>query len=442
MDLANSPANRRLLLIELNEFSRELLEHGASEYQLANVARLLGMAATQTRTDDQTEHRGLDPWVQWVSVHTGQPSTSHQVTHLGDTPSKLGFSQLWEVLDAKGTTSGIWGAMNATRGSASRCAFFLPDPWTFSEPAYPADLNDLLALPRYYSKNYLDVSAWRFFRDGLRLARYVLRSGALGRLLRQAPFVLGGVARNGINNAMLFSLFDLFSAALFVARKQSGQTQFNLIFMNSIAHLQHHRWGDATRLTNDMIFGLRAVDRALGWLFESCTDGEAIVVMNALSQRNIVGERPRVCYRQINPSKFLDAVGLGHAKVEQLMTNDAHVFFTSKHDRDLAASVLSGASMEGKPLFQVEPDAEDPFRLFYRVDFWDEVDPDVTAIIGGQPIRYLAHFEAIVARSGSHVATGQVFAEGIELPQSMYNHEIADHIEAYFAQGPGISIHG
>ena len=442
MERSKPPPQKRLLLVELNEFSTELLERGARDLGLANIARLLTMPATQTKTDDQVEHRGLDPWVQWVSVHTGQPSTVHGVLHLGDTPDKLGLRQLWEVLDLRGTSSGVWGAMNATRGDARLCKFFLPDPWTFSEPAYPADLNDLLALPRYYSKNYLDVSIPTFLRDGLKLARYVLRSGALGRILGQMPFVLGGVARNGINNGVLFSLFDLVSVAMFVARKRDEQPDFSLIFMNSIAHLQHHRWGDGKQRTGEMKFGLRVIDRTLGWLFASLSEGESVVVMNALSQRNIVGERPRVCYRQINPAKFLHSIGVDFSRVEQLMTNDAHVFFASAGDCKRATEVLAAASLEGKPLFHVEADSADPLRLFYQVDFWDELDATATASIGGRKVRYLEHFEAIVARSGSHVQTGKVFAEGIELPEAMYNHEMAGRIEAYFAAGPGGTAHG
>ncbi|UUZ71777.1 hypothetical protein LP415_23795 [Polaromonas sp. P1(28)-8] len=320
----------RLLLVELNEFSVDLFKRGISELRLPNIERLLAMQASSTTTDDRVEHRGLDPWVQWVSTHTGVPSSQHRIIHLGDAPSKLGLKQLWEVLSACGISSGVWGAMNATRGSAERCVFFLPDPWTFEERAYPEPLNDLLALPRYYSKNYLDVSKTEFALRTLRLVRYVLGSGGLLRIVGLAPLILGGVLRNGMNNAMLFSLFDLFSTVLFLKQRKQHRTQLSLIFLNSIAHLQHHRWEAGSRLTNDLQFGLRAIDRVLGMLFASREEGEAVVVMNALTQRNIVHEKPRICYRQINPARFLRDAGFGFDSVEQLMTNDAHVFFPNR----------------------------------------------------------------------------------------------------------------
>lgn len=442
-------ADKRLTLIELNEFSVDLLERGRAELDLPHVARLLALRAGATTTDDMVEHRGLDPWVQWVSAHTGVPSAVHGIIHLGDTPSNLGIRQVWETLSEHGVTSGVWGAMNATRNGAENCLFFLPDPWTFSEVAYPPKLNELLSLPRYYSKNYLDVSAAEFAKRTLLLAKFVLGSGALGSILAQTPLVLGGVLRNGINNALLFSLFDLFSTAMFVKYKKRYEPQLSLVFLNSIAHLQHHRWEAGEKLTGDLVFGLKVIDRVLGMLFASLAEGEAVVVMNALTQKNIVNEKPRICYRQINPSKFLSSVGIGFESVEQLMTNDAHVFFASEQDRDHAAKELERARIHNQPLFQVEPNAKDPLKLFYQVDFWDELDADVAVVVNGRDINYLDHFEAIVARTGAHVRDGNVFSDGIELPLRMYNHEIADNVLSFFgdahshrpASSRGASVH-
>ncbi|WP_233843742.1 alkaline phosphatase family protein [Dyella sp. 2HG41-7] len=424
--------SKRLTLIGLNEFSVDLLTRGAKELQLKNIDRLLSMRSATTTTDDMVEHRGLDPWVQWVSVHTGVPSSVHGIIHLGDTPSALSVSQVWETLSDAGISSGIWGAMNATREGARHCDFFLPDPWTFSEVAYPDELNDLLSLPRYYSKNYLDVSKQQFLACTGRLVKFILGSGAVLKLFKQIPFVLGGVLRNGINNALLFSLFDLFSAEFFVKYKKRYTPQFSLVFLNSIAHLQHHRW-DKDKLSKDSIFGLRAIDRVLGMIFAAREKDEAIIVMNALTQRNIVGEKPCVCYRQINPQHFLSAVGIQFRSVEQLMTNDAHVFFHSEAERDAAARALEAATLCGKPLFHVEKSSQDPNKLFYLVDFWDELDGEKLISVNDIEIKYFEHFEAIVARTGAHIRTGNVYYEGMELPDQLYNHEMAERILNYFS---------
>jgi hypothetical protein len=426
---------KRMTLIGLNEFSVDLLTQGTKELKLENVSRLLSMRSATTTTDDKVEHRGLDPWVQWVSIHTGVPSSVHGIIHLGDTPSALSANQVWETLSDAGISSGIWGAMNATREGATHCTFFLPDPWTFSEAAFPDELNDLLALPRYYSKNYLDVSKKQFLGCTLRLVKFILKSGAIGDLLKQIPLVFGGVVRNGVNNALLFSLFDLFSTAFFLKYKERHQPQFSMIFLNSIAHLQHHRWGK-DKLSKDAVFGLRVIDRVLGMLFAAQQQGDAIIIMNALTQRNIVGEKPRICYRQINPARFLAAVNIPFRNVEQLMTNDAHVFFRTDEERDTAARELEAVTICGKPLFQVEKDRTDPNKLFYQVDFWDELEGAERVMVNGVEVDYLDHFEAIVARTGAHIRSGNIYYEGLDLPTQLYNHEVAGKILGYFSINP------
>jgi hypothetical protein len=424
--------DKRLTLIELNEFSVDLLRRGVDELGLRNIERMLAMRACRTSTDDQVEHRGLDPWVQWVSAHTGVPSSEHGILHLGDTPGQLGVRQLWERLSERGWSSGIWGAMNATRADASECRFFLPDPWTFSERAYPEELNGLLQLPRYYSTNYLDVSKRQFAGGMWALFKFLLTSGALPGILRQSPLAIRSFLRVGINNALLFSLFDLFSTVAFLRYKRKYRPQLSLIFLNSIAHLQHHKWQPAAKLTPELTVGLTVIDRVLELLFAALEPGEAVVVMNALTQRNIAGEKPRICYRQISPARFLASVGIGFQSVEQLMTNDAHVFFASTAERDAAAAALAAARIHGEPLFQVETSARDPLRLFYQVDFWDELEQDVKVSVNGHEINYLDHFEAIVARTGAHVREGDALFEGIELPPQMPNHALAEHVLAYF----------
>jgi hypothetical protein len=103
---------KNILLLELNEFNRELLEAGARNSEFLNIKWLFTLNQTQTTTEDTIESDRLDPWVQWVSVHTGKPSTEHKIKHLGDIPD-LAAPQIWETLSAKGITTDVWGSLNA-----------------------------------------------------------------------------------------------------------------------------------------------------------------------------------------------------------------------------------------------------------------------------------------------------------------------------------------
>ena len=84
-----------MLLIELNEFNGDLLRSIAKAHQLKHLKEALSWNRAGTWTSDEYETGFLEPWVQWVSVHTGVPSSQHGVKNLGDVPN-LAEDQIWE----------------------------------------------------------------------------------------------------------------------------------------------------------------------------------------------------------------------------------------------------------------------------------------------------------------------------------------------------------
>jgi hypothetical protein len=420
----------KVLLIELNEFSAELFSDAVKQITLPNIEKLLALNSSITQSDELTEHRGLDPWVEWVSVHVGHPFKVHQILHLGDGVKKLKHPQLWEVLSDLNISSGIWGAMNATRSKARNCFFFLPDPWTYGENAYPSELNNLLAFPRYYSKNYLDLNYFLAIKACLKLIKFIFMNLSIS-LLNEFFYTLRSIISQGVNNAVLFSLFDIFSTEFFLKYTKKFNPKFTIIFLNSIAHLQHHKWKSSSALTSELKFGLASIDRILGRLFEMRSSGYKIVVMNGFGQKNVADESPRICYRQINPELFLRSINIIFESVEQLMTNDAHIMFLTEDDREIARAVLSEARLlkSEKKLFHVLVDDHDCKKLFFQVDIWNPVDSDDEVYINGQNIPFYKYFEGIVARTGAHIPLGNIYYDnGLAFPATLKNYEVAEYL--------------
>jgi len=418
-----------MFLLEINEFNAELMALASERLGAKHLQRLLAMKHTSTETSEKLERFGLDPWVQWVSIHTGRSAAEHGVAHLGDVPA-LTHPQLWETLGNQGLRCGVWGAMNASRGTGENCTFFFPDPWTFSESAYPAELNDLLAFPRYYSKNYGDLSTGRSLSSGLRLLKFCLRPHIAFALLPRAPKLLASVLRHGVSEHMLFALFDVVNAILFVHYYRRARPDFSLLFMNSLAHLQHHKWTIEDGLSEEMqvVFGL--FDYALGILFEA-VDSKDWLVANAFSQYCSVSEN-EFLYRQLNPEGFLRAVGIAFERVEQAMTNDGHVFFSSATAASHAAEVLREAHIEGIPAFHVDLQAGAK-KLFYQFVIWRPLEADTRLCINGREPEFFGLFEKITQRTGSHISLGDVFSGGMQLPELIHNHELYNHIIHSFA---------
>ena len=75
---------RRLILVELNEINFDVvggyLKGGSPE--LHAFRRL--MAGHGIRTISEERYETLEPWIQWVTVHSGLSFDRHRVFHLGD----------------------------------------------------------------------------------------------------------------------------------------------------------------------------------------------------------------------------------------------------------------------------------------------------------------------------------------------------------------------
>ncbi|MDE3056031.1 MAG: hypothetical protein KGI80_05015 [Verrucomicrobiota bacterium] len=418
----------KVLFLELNEFHAEVLAKGAEQLGLENLKRLCASFKSTTWTEDTYESDFLEPWVQWVSVHTGITSSGHKVKHLGDVPH-LEHPQFWELLSERGVTSGIWGAMNASRGSAKECLFFVPDPWTASEDAYPEELNCLLDPIRYVSKNYLNRSSLLLLKKVKRLLGLLIANGLGKPLLRELLSLPGKIAKYGMQPFVFIALADLLSTHLFLQYRKRYNPDFSLIFLNSLAHLQHHHWhGMDFKGDEPLAYGLRNMDRILGLLFASMREGEIFCAANALSQENTNEDKPWILYRQIDQAQFLKKMKIPFIRVEPHMTHDAHIFFENEEAAKRGKTLLEGARIEGKPLFLVESYADFREKLFYRIAFTDAVPSDVTFQLGGASFRFFDLFKPIVQRTGKHIQEGTVFCSKNHLPPRMKNEELLKNL--------------
>ena len=404
------------LFLELNEFNEPLLREASKELHLKNIERLLHFHKSETWTEDLYESDFLEPWVQWVSIHTGIPSSEHQIKHLGDIP-QLKTPQIWEKLSEQGISSGIWGAMNASRNQAAHCLFFLPDPWTASERAFPEELNALLDPLRFISKNY---------RSSLAIVRKIgnliqlFKRNNLGSCLAKAAFLLlKNVLRYKGKPFVFISCLDYLSTHLFLKYKERYHPHFSLLFLNSIAHLQHHEWKTRKIIPKDpLAHGFKTIDVILGHIMNAMKPEDLLIVTNALSQKNTSDEKPWILYRQIDHQKFLQAVGIPDARVEAHMTHDAHLLFPSDSSARKAKEILQKIQVNGSALFFVESYPNEPLKLFYRIQFTDALSKDTYFEVSGKRFPFFALFSAIIQRTGNAVNLRFYYTTGHDIVSS------------------------
>jgi hypothetical protein len=425
---------RDLLLIELNEVNYELLELAARTLPLKNLKKVLSFSHVKTHTDDVYDSGYLEPWVQWVSIHTGQPATRHRIKHLGDI-SNLTEPQTWEILSQFGITSGIWGVMNGSKRSAKNCSFFLCDPWTFGEQPYPNELSSLTNFAQYIAKNYLNLSGMQMAKHSVEYFFALVRYVGLREMLQASLLLLDGIAKFGMQNMVLGAFYEYTAAIAFNNQRKKTKPEFCVLFLNILAHIQHHYWLSPDTVSPQLRYGIETFDAILGKILagSDCT----VLIANGLSQVNTNADEPWILYRPKDHVQMFNSFGIKFENVEALMTHDGHVFFKTAELANQAFELLTQASVGTKPLFFVEHDPNSPVKLFYRLEFTDETGSDTTFSFGGKEFRFFEHFERVVLRTGKHCQDGFVLQSQKVMPDCIKNHEIHDYICAHFGAKNG-----
>lgn len=418
----------RVTLVELNEFNPAFVEVASAKLGLGNLQEMLSMQHCSTTTEDRVEHQGLDPWVQWVNVHTGLPSSQHGVKRLGDTQGRP--NPFWVEMARHGVTWGAWGVMNTPQGGPDGCEYFFPDPWSHHEDAYPANLRNILRLPRYVSKNYLDLDAGKVALEGTALVAGLSRPSHWGPSFRFSRRFLTEVLRERrLNLHTLTTFTDYLGFCFFQTLNRRSDPQFRVIFLNLIAHLQHQFWHDGDEIDPEMELGLRLADEMIGRLIEEREPGDALIIMNGLRQKNVSGEGVTV-YRQNNPVKILEWVGAAPTRVEQCMTHDAHAYFETSEAADNAERLLDTCTLsDGTKAFFVE--RASPTQIFYQIAFEHRTDPSTELRLNNRSVPLSELISVYAVRTGAHVPEGDIYARGITLPAHMANHEISGHIRCF-----------
>ena len=213
-------------------------------------------------------------------------------------------------------------------------------------------------------------------------------------------------------------------------RAKKKPTDLTVLFINSLAHLQHHYWTEGTKtVTEQLAYGFRMVDSVMKEVL-AMTEGGALILTNAFQQINTNTDPAWILYRPHDQHEFLTTIGLIHESVESLMTHDAHIFFKNQSDAESAEKVLREASVAGKRLFEV--DRNSPTKVFYRIDFFDDVPGNTIISINGKAFTFDELFVRIVKRTGKHSQDGVAFSQGILLPGEMKNHELCGSIVGHF----------
>jgi hypothetical protein len=398
---------KMLLFLELNEVNFEYLEGYIARGFLPNFKTFLGQYG-YAETTSEKHYEQLEPWIQWVTAHTGLTLAEHGIFRLGDITGS-DIEQIWEKLAARGLSVGAISPMNA-KCRLDSADFFVPDPWTST---------DLVADP-VVKRLYGAIAQAVNDNAQSRVTSQSLLNLAVGGLLSAAPSNYGQylqyVAKAKSHPWKRAIFLDQLLADLFVKSVRTHQTNFATLFLNAAAHIQHHYlfssavYDGAMRnpdwyvdpAQDPLLDVYTAYDRILGRI-RTRFPSARIMLATGLHQ----DPHPNVTYywRIRDHAAFLKKIDVQYKSVEPRMSRD-FLLTCETVEAAVAAEVRLNAAYadDGSRLFEVDNRGND---LFVMLIYPSDINKTTCFSINDQKFMQFVDDVAFVAiKNGEHNGIG------------------------------------
>ena len=398
----------KTILIELNEINFIVLEkYIQGGLDLVNFKRLMQNGYLETSSEKVYEH--LEPWIQWVSVHTGLNYAQHKIFRLGDIVNSTD-EQIFEKLEKADVSVGAISPMN-TRNCLQAPHFFIPDPWTYTSTD-----------GKWHSK-FLDAALKQAVNDNsqgkITKGTYLRLSLALiGLLTIQQLISLPKLFKSikGVSYRKAIFL-DKILSFIFLNHLKKKNTDFASIFLNAGAHIQHHYFHNSKHVkiencqnpdwyvdkeADPLAEVLLEYDKILGSLLS--LENYTVVIATGLSQNPT--KELVFYYRLRQHEKFLREIGLTDFKVKPRMTRDFLIEFNSEASMKSAKLKLQSCKISGVPVF-AEIDERD-LSLFVTFTYDKEVCEDDTLVFDGGYSEIYKKIVFVALKNGEHCEKGYV----------------------------------
>ena len=229
-----------VIILEFNELTPHLIDRFIKAGILPNFKKLREQSI-EALTDAGEQHPALEPWIQWVTVHTGMPYSEHKVFDLDD-GVELKAPRIWDIVSAAGRRVWICGSMNAAVQGDSINGYVVPDPWASRVPSLPKGyFEPYLQLVRTYVQEYTAEKTKVSKAAMLQFGRFMLANGLSLTTIRKTIAQLADERRNP-SKWRRAAILDRLQWDMFRKIYQKERPALATFFLNSTAHYQHYFW--------------------------------------------------------------------------------------------------------------------------------------------------------------------------------------------------------
>lgn len=401
---------KKLIFIELNEVNFDFVKKYSSSFNFKFFNNFF--FENLKKTYSEKEYHLLEPWIQWVSIHSGQKADEHKVFRLGDIKN-LNQDQIFESVEKKNRSVGVICAMNAKNNLANP-HYFISDPWTNTN-SEPGKWNKFLAnnLSRVINLNSHKKIPFKVY---LNILIILLISFRLVNLKTYFKLIIKSFSKKWFKALLL----DLLLHDIHIKKIKKKNTDFSTIFFNAGAHIQHHYFINSIycedkkiqnpdwyiKKTEDPIKDMILFYDNILYEYTKIKNYE-IILATGLSQKPY--DRVKYYYRFKNHSNFLKILKINFLKVEPRMTRDFLITFSNKKDLDFCLKRLEEINfLNNKKIFKFDKRID---SIFVSLVISEEINNNYNLFIENNFSIALKNYVVFVAlKNGMHNEIGYLFS--------------------------------
>jgi len=405
------------ILLGLNELNFDYIRFYANQGKLPALKKLLDQHKL-IETTSEKKYQLLEPWIQWVTIHTGKTYAEHQVFRLGDIIERKDLKQLWETFEEKGISVGAISPFNADN-RLKKPKFFVPDPWTETSPSgnwLVRNLSD--AIQQTVNDNAQS-----------KLTLTSIFSLLLGLLVFVSPFkwfeyikLALNITKPGIKAIILDNLLG----DIFVKLWKKEQPEFSSLFLNTGAHVQHHYLFNSKAYQGDfenpdwycpkgydpLEKVLISYDEIIGRLVKLNTK---IIIATGLHQKP--HKHLTYYWRLKNHEGFIKKIGIqNYTEVLPRMSRDLLIKFANKEDALSAEHILASyeSTKDQTKIFTIDNRGK---SLFIELSYPNNIERSfsITSTVAPKMDAFFDEVAFVAIKNGEHDGIGYVLSN-FDLP--------------------------
>ncbi|MGU3537467.1 hypothetical protein [Methylobacterium sp. A54F] len=367
--------SRSTILLEFNELTPMLMDRFIAQGHLPAFKKLRDQSLVCISDADEKAPE-LEPWIQWVTVHTGLPYSDHRVFDLGD-GVELKAKRTWDYVADAGMTSWVCGSMNAAINTdRSENLYILPDPWSQGlKPNPEAKFSAFYHLVRSYVQEYTRDKPPLTRNDFLRFGQFMLTHGLSPATVQATVRQLLGERVGATSRWRRAAILDRLQWDVFRHFYRALRPAYSTFFLNSTAHYQHYYWRNMdpesfslkdaearqAEYSDAILFGYKKMDGIVAECLELAGPDTTIVLATALSQQPLAkydGVGGKQIFKINDVDQLMKFAGIqGRYEYAPVMAEQFHMFFETEGEAEAALARLEALrTSDGQDVMAVRRD--------------------------------------------------------------------------------------